>query len=430
LREANLVGVESIDALLARLESHPYEGQWLLGRGFDQDILAEGRFPTRADLDKISMTRPIRITRICGHAIVVNSAALGLVSPESRALGDEGNGLYTETAMMPFLNIIPPLTESEGEEAVLKASQIALKTGITRVGTLLDTADQMGAYTRLQRRGKLPLRVTGMPPYASIAALHSGGIGTTFGNDALRFGGAKFFSDGSLGARTALLAEPYTDMPDAGLGIRIYDPEDLKQKCADAQTKGFQIVIHAIGDQAVRESLEAIEFALEASSHDNTYHRHRIEHASILPPDLLARMAERQILAVVQPQFVTSDTWSGERVGALRKPWVYPFQTMRQAGISLALSSDCPVEKLDAFACLSAAVNRHPWSPNECLSISEALHAYCLGGAYSLFQEHTEGSLEVGKYADCIVLSEEPTAANLNNLSVERVFIAGNEVAL
>lgn len=433
LRQADLIGVRNVDEILARLSDHAtqYDGEWLLGRGFDQDKMDGRRFPTRSDLDRVSTTRPIVITRVCGHAVVVNSAALARITPEERAAGDEETGLYTETAITSFDERIPALSETEMEDAVLRAGSVALKTGITSVGTLLDTPDQMGAYTRLRRKGKLPLRVTGMPPYASIAGHCERGINTTFGDDWLRFGGAKFFSDGSLGAHTALLAAPYADedRPD-NLGVRIYDPEDLKAKVADAQAKGFQAVIHAIGDQAVRESVEAIEYALGPDG-DNTYHRHRIEHVSLLPPDLLRRMADRKIVAVVQPQFVTSDTWTGERVGEERRPWAYPFKNMLDAGIPLALSSDCPVEKLDAFACLYGAIARHPWSPDECLTAEEALRAYCLGSAYALHSEERVGSLEVGKLADFVVLSDDPTrisSHSLRTMKVEQVFIGGRRL--
>lgn len=433
LRHADLIGAETVDEILARLSDHAdhYDGPWVQGRGFDQDKMVERRFPTRAELDRVSRTRPIVITRVCGHAVVVNSAALALVTEDERNAGDAEAGLYTETAIRAFYSQIPPLSDLELEEAVLQASAVALKTGITSIGTLLDTPEQMGAYARLRRKGKLPIRVTGMPPYSSITGLWERGVNTTFGDEWLRFGGAKFFSDGSLGAHTALLSAPYADedRPE-NLGIRIYDPDDLKTKAADAQAKGFQLVIHAIGDQAVRESLEAIEYALGPEG-DNTFHRHRIEHTSLMPPDLIERMAKRKILAVVQPQFVTSDTWTGERVGPNRTPWAYPFKSMLQAGIPLSLSSDCPVERLDAFACLKAVTGRHEWSPDECLSVPEALHAYCLGSAYALHTEERVGSLEVGKLADFIVLSDDPTRLSpdaIGNMQVEQVFIGGHPV--
>ncbi|MDX1932539.1 MAG: amidohydrolase [Capsulimonadales bacterium] len=431
-RTADLVGCRTVDEILMRLSEHAdrYDGPWIRGHGFDQDKMPQGAFPTRADLDRVSRARPIVISRVCGHAAVANSVAIERLTPEERDAGDTETGLFTEGSISAFYRRIPPLSEAEEEAAVLRAARLLLRTGITSVGTLLDTPDQMGIYARLRRKGRLPLRVTGMPPYASIAGLHERGVNTTFGDEWLRFGGAKLFSDGSLGARTALLSAPYSDIagpPDGEAGIRIYDPEDLKAKTADAQRRGFQIVIHAIGDQAVRETVTAIEQALGPEG-DNTWHRHRIEHVSLLPPDLLERMAQRRILAVVQPQFVTSDTWTGERVGAARHGWAYPFRSMLQAGIPLALSSDCPVEKPDAFACLTAAIFRHPWSSGERLTPEEALRAYCHGSHYALHQEDRLGTIEAGKLADFVVLPADPcrlTENELRSLSVDAVYVGG-----
>lgn len=429
LREADLVGSASIDDVLSRLSAIALKTDgWIRGHGFDQDKLRERRFPTRADLDKVSKGRPIIISRICGHAVVVNSAALAQVSDAERRAGDAESGLYTEGDASAFYAKIPPLSEAEMEEAALAAARVALRTGITSVQTLLDTPDQMIAYSRLRRKGKLPIRITGMPPYSAVAQLHAQGISTTFGDEWLNVGAAKLFSDGSLGAQTALLAEPYADKPDT-CGIRIYDPSDLKAKAADAQNKGFQLAIHAIGDQAVRETLDAIEFALAGES--NVMHRHRIEHASVTPSDCLERMAKHKIVVTLQPQFVTSDTWTADRLGRARSPWAYPFRSMIEAGVPVTLSSDCPVERLDAFQAIASAVGRHAWSPDETLTAEQAIRAYCLGSAYAGFAEHRLGSLEAGKLADFVVLSGDParlTADGIRQLSAERVFVGGVEV--
>jgi predicted amidohydrolase YtcJ len=429
LRQADLVGSHSIDEVLARLLqlADRTRSGWIEGHGFDQDKLAERRFPTRDDLDRVSRTRPIVISRICGHAAVANSAALALLTPAQRAAGDERTGLYTENDIDPFHRLIPPLDETEMEQAALLACDVALRTGITSVHTLLDTPGQMTAYSRLRAKGQLPLRVTGMPPYAAVEQLHAHGIRSGFGDERLRFGAAKLFSDGSLGAQTALLAEPYADKPSTR-GLRIYPPEELKAKAADAQRKGFQLAIHAIGDQAVRETIDAIEYALGAES--NRHHRHRIEHVALCPPDLLERMAARKIVAVVQPQFVPSDSWTPDRIGPDRVPWAYPFKSLLDAGVPLALSSDCPVERLDAFACLAAAVGRDAWSPGEALTAAEAIRAYCLGGAYAAHGESWSGSLEVGKVADFVVLSGDPArldAGGIARLRAEHVFVGGME---
>jgi predicted amidohydrolase YtcJ len=428
LRQADLVGSASVDDVLSRLSSIAQKSTgWIQGHGFDQGKLAERRFPTRADLDRVSRDRPIIISRICGHATVVNSAALALVTDEQRRAGDPETGLYTEGDSSAFYRLIPPLSEDEAEQAVLAACDVALRTGITSVQTLLDAPDQMAAYARLRREGKLPIRVVGMPPYDAVAALHAHGVNSTFGDDRVRFGAAKLFSDGSLGAQTAWLAEPYADRPDTR-GIRIHDPADLKAKARDAQQKGFQVAIHAIGDQALCETIDALEFALGGA--DNTIHRHRVEHASVAPPDCVERMARLKIVATLQPQFVTSDTWTPERLGPRRTLWAYPFKTLLRAGVPITLSSDCPVERLDAFACLASAVGRHAWSPDETLTPEEAIRAYCLGSAYAGHMEDRIGSLEVGKLADFVVLSDDPTkldAGGIARLRAERVFIDGIE---
>ena len=429
LQQADLVGSASIDDVLGRLSNLAKKTTgWIQGHGFDQDKLAERRFPTRVELDTVSRDRPILISRICGHAIVVNSAALAHASEALRAQGDERNGLYVEDRATAFYGFIPPASEEELEQAVLLAASVALRTGITSVHTLLDYPAQMIGYSRLHQRGRLPIRVTGIPSYAAASHMHGLGIRTGFGDDRLRFGGAKFFSDGSLGAQTALLGEPYADKPDTR-GIRMYDPQDLKEKARDAQRKGWQIAIHAIGDQALRETIDAIEFALDGE--DNALHRHRVEHASVAPPDCVERMARLKIVATLQPQFVTSDTWTPDRLGPRRSRWAYPFKTLLRAGVPITLSSDCPVERLDAFACIASAVGRHAWSPEETLTPEEAIRAYCLGSAYAGHVDDRLGSLEVGKLADFVVLSGDPTkldASAIANLRAEQVFINGARV--
>lgn len=426
LTQADLVGTKSIPEILDRLSQQMRKSDgWIQGSGFDQEKLNEKRFPTREELDSVSRTRPIIIARICGHAVVVNSAAIALLSKTDAARGDAASGLYCEVADEIFYSQVPPLDQTQMQEAVLAAAKIALRTGITSVQTLLDTPDQMQAYSALYRQGKLPLRVTGIPPYSAVQQLHTHGINTGFGNEWLRFGGAKLFSDGSLGAQTALLSSPYTDKPGT-LGIRIYDPEDLKRKCRDAQSKGFQVAIHAIGDQALRETLDGFEYALQGES--NEIHRHRVEHAAICSPDLLERMARNKIVATFQPQFVTSDTWTPERIGAERLSWAYPMRSMIEAGVPVSLSSDCPVEKLDAFAAIASAVGRDQWTLDERLTPEQAIGAYCMGSAYAGFAEHYSGSLEAGKVADFVVLSDDPTklpADKIARLTAERVFIAG-----
>jgi len=432
ITQTDLVGCTSIAEVLDRLsEFAGNTSGWILGHGFDQDKLAERRFPTRGELDRISAVRPIVISRICGHATVVNSAALAVVSREARSHGDESGGLYTETAASPFYSAAPELDEDQLDRALLAAMQVGLRTGITSVQTMLDSANQLQTYTRLKRRlGRLPQRVIVMPPETSADVLHQHGITTGFGDEWLRIGAAKFFSDGSLGARTALLASPYADAPDK-IGERIHDPEVFKHRAREVHQMGFQLAIHAIGDQALRETLDAIEYALDGE--DNRIRRHRVEHASLCPPDLLERMARVQIATTLQPQFVTSDIWTPDRIGKSRTPWAYPFRSLIHAGVPCGLSSDCPVEKLNAFECLHSAINRHEWTPHQSLSPQEAITAYCLGSACCAHRETELGSLEAGKYADFVVLSDDPLTMDVTqiaSLKALRVFVGGEETLM
>ncbi len=426
----DLAGAQSIDEILSRASTFASRTTgWIRGFGFDQDKLAERRFPTRIDLDRISITRPIILSRVCGHAAVANSAAIALLTREERAQGDAASGLYTESAIRAFYDRIPEADDETLERALLAACDAALRTGITSVQTMLDTPDQLKVYTRLKNRmGRLPIRVVAMPPEAAAETLFRHGIVTGFGDEWLRLGGAKFFSDGSLGARTALLSAPYADDPSA-IGQRIYPDRSLHDRVRAVAAMGFQIVVHAIGDQALRETIDAIEGALDGA--DNCTARHRIEHASVCPPEQLERLAKLEIATTLQPQFVTSDVWTGERLGAARRGWAYPFASMVRAGVPVGLSSDCPVEKLDAFACLAAAIGRHEWSPDETLTPLEALRGYTLGSAYCGRRERELGSLAVGKHADFVLLSDDPRsipAGEIRKMRAERVFVAGEEV--
>lgn len=430
--QADLVGAASMEEIGDRVARFAATSTgWIRGFGFDQDKLAERRFPTRIDLDTMVADRPMILSRVCGHAAVANSAAIALLSTDERAAGDAESGLYTEGAISAFYDKIPEPDDAALERALLAACDVALKTGITSVQTMLDTPDQLKVYTRLKNKlGRLPIRVVAMPPESAAETLCEHGIVTGFGDEWLRIGGVKFFSDGSLGARTALLAQPYADEPSA-IGERIYPGRTLHDRIRTVAAMGFQIVVHAIGDQALRETIDAIEGALAGA--DNRITRHRIEHASVCPPDQLSRLATLRIVTTLQPQFVTSDIWTGERLGRERAPWAYPFASMLRAGVPIGLSSDCPVEKLDAFACLASAVGRHAWSPAEKLGVDEGIRAYTLGSAYCAHRESQVGSLEIGKLADFVVLSANPlsmSAQELLRLRAERVFVAGQEAAI
>jgi predicted amidohydrolase YtcJ len=455
VRQADLVGCGEVEEIVhrlgrlreRRLQSGGGDKVILQGHGFDQEKLAEKRFPTRRELDAAFGGQAVFISRVCGHAGVANSAMISLVAGrfpavrERSANSDPETGLYSEDCLSWFYRSMPALTDGEMAEAILAAGRVALSTGITSVQTLLDTPEQFRGYTLLEQQGKLPVRVVGIPPFAAVESLHALGLRSGYGNDMLRLGQCKFFADGSLGARTAYLSGRYADdAANPNVGTRMYEPGDLKAKCREAQRRGFGVAIHAIGDAALDDAVGAIEHALDGGERDNGFWRHRVEHASVTRPDQLARMVRRGIVTTLQPQFVTSDTWTGERLGKERLGWAYPFRDMQRAGLPITLSSDCPVEKLDAFDTLAAAVEGHEWrdgggpenlSRPQTLTPAEALRAYCLGSAYAGGVEGRVGSLSVGKCADFVVLSDNPlTTGNLRGMKAERVYLGGKDVTV
>jgi predicted amidohydrolase YtcJ len=426
LRSAELLGVPSIPELQerlgaqrARLGIDGRDDRWLLGRGFDQELLAERRWPTRADLDAVSAEIPILISRVCGHAIVVNSAALRLAG----ASGAEGR--FTETAMQPFWARVPDPTPEEWSQAAREATAEAARVGFTGVHCLLSSPAEVTALQALHRQGALPIRVVLQPPFAWIDHLRSLGIQTGFGDDRLRFGALKIFADGSMGARTAALSAPFTDDP-GNCGELIFSPEEMDRRVAATGEAGFQVAVHAIGDRAVEIVLDAMERA------PRLHARPRIEHASLLRADLVTRMVRRDVVAAVQPQFVVSDFWTIDRLGPERTRWAYPFRTMLQAGVAVAGSTDCPVERLDPWQAIARAVTRDEHTPQERLTPRKAVEIFTRGSAYASGDEPHLGSLEPGKHADFLVLDADPFTADPAALEAMRpvmTFVSGECVA-
>lgn len=406
LRETDLRGVRSIAELQERLRSAtttpPDSGEhWLLGAGFDQERFAEGRWPTRADLDAVSLHRPIRVTRVCGHAIVVNSAAM-------RRAGMEpvGDGFFVESAMAPFHDAVPDPDDDEWRAAAIHGIRDALHAGWTGVHCLVTEAGEIRAPRALIGRSGQGPRIRIQLPYRLLEPARALGLSTGFGDDRLRIGAVKLFADGSLGARTAAPRAPYADDP-GNRGVLIHAQEELDRRVAEIGEAGFQVAIHAIGDAALEAALTAIERAPHRVAPP------RIEHASIAPPELRKRMRQLGVVAAVQPPFVLSDTWLEERLGPERLAWAYPFRGMRAEGITLAGSTDCPVEAVDAWPAVAAAVHRGGQNPAEALSLSEALDLFTAGSAAAAGKERPgesilPGYLLPGQPADFLVLEEDP----------------------
>ncbi len=450
LRNLSLGEVRSIENLKAKVKeqaSKVKEGQWILGRGWDQESFREKRYPTRKDLDEAAPGRAVSLTRACGHLSVLSSAALKLAGitrdtpdPEGGvidrdAYGDP-TGVLRENANALVFGVIPETTEETLQECTAEAMRHLLSKGITSV----HTNDSYGGYGVIQRIYReahsqgIPLRIYWDMPRESLDDLLETPLRTGDGDDYFKIGAVKVFSDGSLGGRTAALERPYADDRQTS-GILVNDEDSLKEIVYRAHASGMQVAIHALGDRATRVSLAAID---EAQGRiPRTSLRHRIVHAQILAPLLISEMKRTGVVADVQPKFITTDMrWAQDRVGAQRMRSSYAWRTMLKAGIPMAGGSDSPVEPPDTIFGIYAAVTRKDMEgnplggfyPNERILVSEAIRMFTIGGAYGAFEEGSKGTLEPGKLADFVVLSGDPFAVvpeDIRNLEVLMTVVGG-----
>jgi hypothetical protein len=243
----------------------------------------------------------------------------------------------------------------------------------------------------------------------------------------VRIGFVKILADGSLGGYTAALEKPYSDRHDT-CGMMLYNEKQLGQLIMKSHVAGLQIAVHAIGDRAIEAVLNSFEKTLKKNPSD--IHRHRIEHCSVLNPELIRRMKKLRLVASVQPHFVPSDPWVIDRVGQSRARWVYPFKTLMHEGLTLAAGSDCPVEPISPILGVWAAVTRKSF-PEENLTVEEALRMYTVNAAYASFDENERGTIEVGKLADLSILSADPLSVppdDIKNIKVQMTIVNGKVV--
>lgn len=408
LFRADLGGCRSIGELQNRLRKFDADRnpEWIIGCGFDHEIFAEKRFPTRQDLDEVSRDKPVIVVRLCGHAIVVNSKAIELGDAEKLPESGRETGLLTEDDQDPVFDHAPSPTIEQRTEAIIFGMEKARATGITAIHFLIGRMEEYDILKRLHAEGRLPIRVYVQVPYSIFPQFAEQGLRTGDGDDMLRIGSVKMFQDGSMGAWTAGMRQSFTDRPETS-GLLMHTQEELTEMVRKVHNAGWQAATHAIGDLAIETVINAYETVLTETDEDNRVRRHRVEHASILAEDLVERMARLHILAAVQPQFVLTDFWTIERVGPERYRWTYPFRTLLEKGVPTSLGSDCPVERLDAFELIYRAVTRDAHSPSECLTLEETIRLYALGGAYAAFEENLRGSIEAGKLADMVVLDTD-----------------------
>ena len=426
LQEIDLVGTSSLpdtlDRIAARANMTP-SGQWLTGRGWDQVLWAENAFPTSHDLDQVAPEHPAFLRRKCGHAGWANSRALALAGIDSSTPDPPGGeierdpqsgeptGILKERAMDLVAQLLQEPTHEQAITAIQSAMEKVHQMGIVGFHNM-EGAPALRAFQDLHQQGSLKLRVLQQIPEADLDAAIQLGIRTGLGDEWLRIGALKIFADGSLGARSAQMIEPYEGEPD-NYGIAVSDAAHLSQVIDKAARAGIAIHTHAIGDQANRNVLDAIEATRQAKI--GLELRHRIEHAQILHPDDIARFAELDVIPSMQPIHCTQDIVLADAHWGSRCRGAYAWSSLLSSGAQLAFSSDAPVETPDVFQGIYAAVTRrradgYPgpegWYPEECVTVAEAVYAYTMGAAYASGEEAIKGSLTPGKLADLVILSD------------------------
>ncbi len=453
LLNVDLMGTRNKEEIIQRLKEKAKglsAGQWLLGRGWDQNDWPETSLPTKADLDEAFPDRPVWLERVDGHANWGNSAALAFserdLSGDWQIDGGEivrdGSGQATGVFIDKAVGLIASKVPSASDEQLLNALTIAMrKTAEVGLTSMHDAGTSLRVWRlleQLQAKGEMNVRVYAMADGDNemLGFLCENGVQQTV-DGTLVAKSVKLYSDGALGSRGAALLEEYSDDP-GNLGLLIEPEEVLTQQAVKAAKCGLQVNIHAIGDRGNRVTLNV----LRAASQSNTQNqgRHRIEHSQVIESADFDSFKSLGIIASVQPTHATSDMyWAEDRVGAKRIKGAYAWQTFREKGIPLALGSDFPVERPDPLHGFYAAITRQDhkgwpkegWYAAQKLSREDALFGFTLGAAYAAFQEQSLGSLEVGKYADFTVLTKDIMRVPVDdilNTKIVATYIGGKAV--
>ncbi|MDZ7344177.1 MAG: amidohydrolase [candidate division KSB1 bacterium] len=438
--------LERLHAYAAKLPP----GRWITGGNWDHERTFAGVLPTRQMIDQATPNHPVAINRTDGHMLLANSLALQLAkitadtpSPAGGVMmkdpsTGEPTGIFKDAAMSLIYEVIPPPTPEELDEALAAAMRHAAQLGVTSIHDMLSW-DHWSAYERAQRQGKLTVRVRAYFPistWETVAALRD----SFQPDDWLRLGGLKGFVDGSLGSSTALMFAPFTDDP-ANYGTYVSDwfPEGtMKQRVKAADAAGLQIAVHAIGDRANAEMLDIYEQVIRENGTKDR--RFRIEHAQHLRPEEIFRFKTLGVIPSMQPYHCIDDgRWAEKRLGAERSKTTYAFRSLLDAGATLAFGSDWDVAPLDPLQGIYAAVTRrtleggHPqgWVPEQKISVEEAVRCYTINNAYAEFAENEKGSLEIGKWADFVILSKDIftiTPTEIPAIKVEMTVVGGRVV--
>jgi predicted amidohydrolase YtcJ len=433
LRNVNLVGTRSYNEVVARVVERARTlpaGTWVIGRGWDQNDWGDTRFPTHDALSRAVPNHPVVLTRVDGHATLVNAAAMRAANLTAatrdpaggkieRAASNEPTGVLVDRAMGIVNSRVPTPPRDEVRTSILLAIEETAKWGLTGVHDAGVTRGVIEVYEELAREGKYNLRnyvMVSARDSAAAAALDyylQRGPQNGLHDNRLWIRSIKISADGALGSRGAALLEPYADSPD-NTGLLLVPQAFIEDVAKRALTRGFQLNVHAIGDRGNRVVLDAYDAALRAVPRSD--HRFRVEHAQIINYADIPRFAELDVIPSMQAVHQTSDMyWAGTRVGPGRLLGAYAWRSLLNTGVVIPNGSDFPVEAVNPLLSFHSSVSRQDendwpaggWYPEQKMTRDEALKSMTIWPAYAAFQEDLLGSLTPGKLADFVILDRD-----------------------
>lgn len=423
------------------------EGEWVTGGRWDHENWKPANLPTKELIDRVAPKNPVFVNRLDGHMAVANSLALKLAGVTKdtkdvpggvivRDSNGEPTGVLKDAAMDLVSRVIPDQTFSQRLASAEAATNYAASLGVTSAQDM-QANQNLAVYETLLQQGKLKTRLYAGADLSDWKARAHVGIRHAFGGPMLRTGTLKGYGDGSLGSSTAWFFEPYADTPSTS-GVPSAEMPQLYEHISAADRNGLQVMIHAIGDKTNATVLDIYERVEKEDGPSDR--RFRIEHAQHLRVSDIPRFAKLGVIASMQPVHLTDDgRWAEKRLGKERLKGTYAFKSLLASGAHVAFGTDWSVAPLNPLFGIYAAVtrrttdNKNPdgWLPDEKISVDAAVRCYTLGSAYAEYQENEKGTLELGKLADMVILSEDiftidPTT--IANVKVLKTIVGGKVV--
>lgn len=462
---------EEIAAMVAQKAKEAKPGEWITGRGWDQNLWQKKEFPTHHLLDKAAPNNPVFLIRTDGHAIWVNVNAMieAGVTPETKepeggkilkSRDGEPTGIFIDAAMNIIEKVRKDMTPEQKENAILMASNKLAQFGITEIHDMGVDEQTIQIYRKLIDENKLPIRICAfIDGEGKTWDSYKNKTREAYGKDFLTIAGIKLYIDGALGSRGAALIEPYDD-DKTNRGLTLLTESDLQRITEEALKNNFMVATHAIGDRGNNIVLNAYEKALK--NYPGSGFRLRIEHAQVLDKDDIKRFAALKVIPSMQPIHATSDMyWAESRLGSKRVKYAYLWKSLIASGCKVPSGSDFPVESPDIIENYYAAVTRkdktgspeswskdkslftydakdidtsnytNGWYASEKMTRMDALRSFTEWGAYAARQEKIKGTIEKGKYADLVVLSDnilEAKERDLLNIKIIKTIVNGKIV--